>query len=90
MLAVKRAGVIFELLPTLPLRTVLNIISSYSLMFYPLALIALIVFVVRIPLQLVSSPPRTFVRLRSFGLNKALKKISPAVSENLAGWSLAA
>jgi len=35
------------------------------------------------PLLLVSSPPRTFARLRSFGFNEALKKISPTVSENL-------
>jgi hypothetical protein len=48
-------------------------------------LIALIVFVIRIPLLLVSSPPRIFARLRSFGFNEALKKISPTVSENLAG-----
>jgi hypothetical protein len=54
------------------------------LLFYLFAFIALIVFVIRIPLLLVSSPPRTFARLRSFGFNKALKKISPTVSENLA------
>jgi hypothetical protein len=52
---------------------------------YLFALIALIVFVIRIPLLLVSSPPRIFARLRSFGFNEALKKISPTVSENLAG-----
>jgi hypothetical protein len=52
---------------------------------YPFALIALIVFVIRMPLLLFSSPLRTFARLRSFGLKKALKKISLTVSENLAG-----
>jgi hypothetical protein len=49
------------------------------------ALIALIVFVIRIPLLLVASSLRTFARLRSFGFNEALKKISPTVTENLAG-----
>jgi hypothetical protein len=49
-----------------------------------LAFIALIVFVIRIPLLLGFIAAPNLCRLGSFGFNEALKRISPTVTENLA------